>query len=93
MMDAEREQLGMDFHFLDAFVLRRCQIILAHSRNKGAFRIARSLYHDEPPARNTINAVNEGMACLSKDSLCPQTIPYFSPSGRRALVMDWRVFC
>ncbi len=58
--DAEREALEDGLRSSDAFVLRRCQILLASSRGENAYRIARSLGCDSQTARTAIRRFNEG---------------------------------
>ena len=81
--DAEREHLEAGLRSPDAFVLRRCQIILASSRGEWAPQIARSLGCDDQTVRNAIKAFNErGLACLTRGSSRPHTIrPAFDAEG------------
>ncbi len=58
--DAEREALEDGLRSSDAFVLRRCQILLASCRGENAYRIARSLGCDSQTARTAIKRFNEG---------------------------------
>lgn len=72
--DAEREHLEAGLRSPDAFVLRRCQIILASSRGEWAPQIARSLGCDDQTVRNAIKAFTEkGLACLTRGSSRPHT--------------------
>ena len=72
--DAEREQLEAGLRSSDAFVLRRCQIILASARGQHATQIARNLGCDDETARRVIRAFNEsGVDCLKKGSRRPHT--------------------
>ena len=57
---AERESLEVGLRSSDAFVLRRCQILLASSRGERAPRIAESLGCDDQTVRNAIRAFEEG---------------------------------
>lgn len=58
-----------------AFVLRRCQIVLASAREERASSIARSLGCDEGTVRNVINGFNEkGLAVLQKTSCRPHRL-------------------
>ena len=73
--DAEREQLEAGLRSPDAFILRRCQIILASSRGEWAPQIARSLGCNDQTVRNAIKAFNEkGLDCLTRLSSRPHTI-------------------
>jgi transposase len=60
LSDAEREVLEDGLRSPDAFVLRRCQILLASSRGENAYAIARSLGCDPQTARTVIKRFNEG---------------------------------
>ena len=57
--DAERESLEAGLRSPDAFVLRRCQILLPSSRGENAYQIARSLGCNPQSARNAIHLFNE----------------------------------
>jgi transposase len=73
--DDERTALEAGLRSADAFVLRRCQILLASARRSQAPTIARSLGCDEQTVRNAIHAFNRhGVACLRKGSSRPRTI-------------------
>jgi len=73
----EREELEAGLRSSDAFVLRRCQILLASDRGENAYRIARSLGCDSQTVRNAIHKFNEegGLeAALAKNSSRPHTV-------------------
>jgi transposase len=74
--DAERESLEAGLRSPDAFVLRRCQILLPSSRGENAYQIARSLGCNPQSARNAIHLFNESglQAALSRGSSRPHTI-------------------
>lgn len=73
--DAEREQLTAGLRSSDAFVLRRCQILLASARGERASQIARQLGCDAETVRRVIAAFNpRGVAALRKGSSRPQRI-------------------
>ncbi len=57
--DAERKILEDGLRSSDAFVLRRCQILLASDRGENAYRIARNLGCDSQTVRNAIKKFNE----------------------------------
>jgi transposase len=82
LTDDERQQLEAGLRSADAFVLRRCQIVLASARGEWAPRIARNLGCDDQTVRNVIAAFNEiGLACLRRVSSVPHTIyPAFDPA-------------
>lgn len=81
LTDDERRHLEAGLRSSDAFVLRRCQIILASSRGQWAPEIERNLGCDDQTVRNAIAAFNErGLACLIKGSSVPHTTyPAFGP--------------
>ncbi len=82
LSDAEREALEDGLRSKDAFVLRRCQILLASSRGENAYRIARSLGCDSQTARAAIKRLNEG----ASKRLCtgyPQGPRRFGPPSTR----------
>jgi transposase len=60
LSDAEREALEDGLRSSDAFILRRCQTLLASSRGENAYRIARSLGCDAQTARTALKRFNEG---------------------------------
>ena len=73
--DAERKQLEAGLRSPDAFVLRRCQVILASSRGEWAPQTAHSLACDDQTVRNVIKAFNDkGLDCLTRGSSRPHTI-------------------
>ena len=75
LTDDERQQLESGLRSSDAFVLRRCQILLASARGQRAPAIAHNLGCDDQTVRNAIAAFNEsGLACLSKGSSVPHTM-------------------
>ena len=74
--DMERETLEAGLRSSDAFVLRRCQILLASDRGENAYQIARSLGCNPQTVRNAIHRFNdEGLqGALTKGSSRPNTI-------------------
>jgi transposase len=75
LSDAERQQLEAGWRSFHAFVLRRCQILLASARGEQAPQIARYLGCDDQTVRNAIHAFNQqGLDCLTKGSSRPHTI-------------------
>lgn len=75
LTDVERQHLETGLRSSDAFVLRRCQILLASARGEEAPQIARQLGCDDQTVRNAIHAFHHsGLACLSKGSSRPHTI-------------------
>ncbi len=72
LTDEERRLLAAGLRSSDAFVLRRCQILLASARGEWAPRIALSLGCDDQTARNAIASFNElGLGSLVKGSSAP----------------------
>lgn len=83
--DAEREKLEAGLRSSDAFVLRRCQILLASSeRGENAYQIARSLGCDPQTVRNAIHKFDEeGLeAALGEGSSRPHTVHAAFDEGR-----------
>jgi transposase len=76
LSDAERQTLEAGLRSSDAFVLRRCQILLASSRGKNAYQIATSLGCNPQTVRNAIHAFNDkGVSeALQQGSKRPHTI-------------------
>jgi transposase len=74
--DAEREQLVGGLRSSDAFVLRRCQIVLASARGERAPRIAAALGCDDQTVRNVIRSFEARgpAACLTRPSSRPHTV-------------------
>jgi transposase len=84
--DAEREALEDGLRSKDAFVLRRCQVLLASSRGENAYQIARWLGCDSQTARTAIKRFNEGglQEALRKRSSRPKKIRAAAFDGERA---------
>jgi Winged helix-turn helix len=75
LTDDERAALDAGRRSADAFVLRRCQILLASARREPPLAIARALGCDDQTVRNAIHAFNQrGLAALRKGSSRPHTI-------------------
>jgi transposase len=73
--DAERQELEAGLRSPSAFVLRRCQALLASARGERVPQIARSLGCDTQTVRNAIHAFNAtGLAALEAGSSRPHTI-------------------
>src|SRR5918997_3739244 len=72
----EREALEAGLRSSEAFVLRRCQILLASDRGENAYQIATSLGCNPQTARNAIHAFNEkGLPqALRQGSKRPHTV-------------------
>ncbi len=76
LSDAERKTLEAGLRSSDAFVLRRCQILLASDRGENAYQIAKSLACNPQTVRNAIHAFNQpGLPeALQRGSKRPHTI-------------------
>ena len=83
----EREALEVGLRSKDAFVLRRCQILLASSRRERPPRIAENLGCGSQRVRNAIHAFNErGLGALRAGSSRPRELhSAFDESGSEAL--------
>lgn len=71
------EQAGLEagLRSSDAFTLRRCQILLASSRNQRPKVIAQNFGCATQTVRNAIHAFEEkGVACLTQESSRPKTV-------------------
>jgi hypothetical protein len=91
LLDAEREVLTAGLRSSDAFVLRRCQILLASARGEIPRVIGAQLGGDDQTGRNAIAAFHAvGCAALQPGSSRPHTIhPAFAPAQgaqRRAIL-------
>ena len=75
MTDAEHAAVLAGLRSRDAFVLRRCQILLASASGKRAAQCAADLRCDTDTALNAINAFNRvGLAALKAGSSGAQTV-------------------
>src|SRR3712207_311306 len=75
LSEKEREALEAGLRSKDAFVLRRCQILLASSRGLSPPKIARSLGCGSQTVRNAIHAFNErGLDALTPGSSRPKRV-------------------
>jgi transposase len=83
----EREALEAGLRSKDAFVMRRCQILLASARGQSPPEIARSLGCGSQTVRNAIHAFNErGLDALIAGSSRPKRIhAAFDEEGAEAL--------
>jgi len=71
----ERQQIQAGLRSSDAFVLRRCQILLASARGERAPVIARQLACDDQTVRNVIKGFNaNGLAVLKEGSSRPHRL-------------------
>jgi transposase len=75
LTDEELAAITAGLRSHDAFVLRRCQILLASVRGKRAAQIATELGCDTDTALNAMNAFNRrGLAALTAGSTVPHRI-------------------
>jgi transposase len=83
----EQRQIQAGLRSSDAFVLRRCQILLASGRGERAPLIARQLGCDDQTVRNVINGFNSlGLAVLQEGSSRPHRLrTSFSEDGLQQL--------
>jgi transposase len=69
LTDEERQAVEQGLRSADAFVLRRCQMLLASARGERAPRIAAYLGIDDQTVLDALHAFNAtGLACLQKKS-------------------------
>jgi len=87
LSDEERTTLQAGLHSPDAFVLRRCQIILSSARGKWVPRIAEDTGCDADTVLHAIHAFNNvGLAALTKKPSRPhKTYPAFAAEQREQL--------
>jgi transposase len=75
LSEKERESLQAGLRSKDAFVMRRCQILLASSRGQSPPKVARSLGGGSQTVRNAIHAFNErGLDALTPGSSRPKLV-------------------
>ena len=85
---AEQQALQEGLRSSDAFVLRRCQILLASARGQHARGIAETVGCDDQTIRNAIQAFNaRGLAVVQRRSSAPHRTPHavFTPARREQL--------
>jgi len=87
LTQAERQQLEAGLRSPVAFVVRRCQIILASARGQRAPAIAEMVGCDDETVRDVIRAFNaEGLAALERGSTRPhRTQAAFTPGAAEQL--------
>jgi transposase len=74
LTDDERQQLRAGLRSADAFVLRRCQILLASAHGQRPALIAQNLGCATQTVRNAIRAFHaRGLACLQEQSSRPKS--------------------
>lgn len=87
LSEDERHQLRASLRSREAFVVRRCQMLLASQRGERAPAIARSLGCDDQTVRDAIRAFNQhGLEALQARSKRPQhTQAAFAPEQAQRL--------
>jgi transposase len=87
LTEDEQRQIQAGLRSSDAFVLRRCQILLASARGERAPTIARQLGCDDQTVRNVIHGFNaSGLAVLHEGSSRPHRLrTTFSEEGCQRL--------
>jgi transposase len=87
LTEAEQRQIQAGLRSSDAFVLRRCQILLASARQERAPAIAHQLGCDDQTVRNVIHDFHaEGLAVLHAGSSRPHRLhTAFSQEGLQRL--------
>jgi len=84
----EQQTLQEGLRSPNAFILRRCQILLASARGQTARVIGEALGCDDQTVRNVLHAFNtQGLAALPRRSSAPQRTPHaaFNASQREQL--------
>jgi transposase len=75
LTEDEQRQIQAGLRSSDAFVLRRCQILLASARKERAPQIARELGCDDQTVRNVIHEFNaDGLRVLHQGSSRPHRL-------------------
>jgi len=87
LTEHEQQQVQAGLRAKDAFVLRRCQILLASARGERAISIARQLGCEDQTVRNVIHGFNaSGLAVLQEGSSRPHRLhTSFSEEGLERL--------
>ena len=77
LTEDEQHTLQEGLRSSNAFVLRRCQILLASARGQTARVIGEALGCDDQTVRNVLHAFNaQGLATLARPSSAPQRTPH-----------------
>ncbi len=87
LTENERQQIQAGVRSSDAFVLRRCQILLTSARGERAIAIAKQLSCDDQTVRNGIHGFNAaGLVVLQEGSSRPHRLhTSFSQEGLQQL--------
>ena len=77
LTEGEHKTLQEGVRSSNAFVLRRCQILLASARGQTARVIGKTLGCDDQTVRNVLHTFNtQGLAALTRRSSAPQRTPH-----------------
>ena len=77
LTEGEQQTLQEGLRSPNAFILRRCQILLASARGQTARVIGEALGCDDQTVRNVLHAFNtQGLAALPRRSSAPQRTPH-----------------
>jgi transposase len=77
LTEDEQQTLQEGLRSPNAFVLRRCQMLLASTRGQTARVIGEALGCDDQTVRNVLHAFNtQGLAALTRRSSAPQRTPH-----------------
>lgn len=83
LTDEERKRLEAGLHSPDAFVLRRCQIVLASARGEHMNAIARNLGCSDETVREVIHCFDQrGLQVLTAQSRRPKNIKAAFPPAQ-----------
>ena len=84
LTEDEQHTLQEGLRSSNAFVLRRCHILLASARGQTARVIGEALGCDDQTVRNVLHAFNtQGLAALTRHSCAPQRTPHAAFDGLR----------
>src|SRR5215467_1029197 len=85
LTEGEQQTLQEGLRSPNAFVLRRCQILLASARGQTARVIAEALGCDDQTVRNAIQAFKvRGLAALQRRSSAPHRTPHAVVTSARS---------
>jgi transposase len=80
----QRKRLEAGLRAREAYIMRRCQIILASARGERASEIAWKVGCSEGTVRNTINGFNQhGLACLKRKACRPKKLRTILDEAKR----------
>lgn len=88
LTEDEQRKIQAGLRSSDAFILRRCQILLASARGERVPKIAQQLGCDDQTVRNVIHGFNvNGLSVLAKGSSRPHRLQTaFSPEAAQQLL-------